>query len=177
MPDMAVEEKAYQDRKKDLMKQVQSEPDSVRRAHLRRQANCREILEPLTFKDQREFLKRQDQIIDMLKTGEANAKYASEHAKRLAAEAAQRWADAAQARADQAKADAKAKQVKKPKGDDLRKIGGIGPSTATKLVAYGIDSFAKMAALDRPAQARLKQAIASPKADVADWVAQAAELA
>ena len=177
MPNNTVAEKAYQERKATLMKQVQSEPDSARRAHLRRQANCREILEPLTFKDEEKRLKHQKQTEDMLLTARKNAKYASENAERLDAEQKQRWADKAQDVADRAKEAAKPKKdVADNRAEALRGVGGIGPATANRLVTYGVDTLEKLAALNAQAQARCKQAIANPKADMADWVEQAKEL-
>ncbi len=169
-------EKAYQARKNDLMEKVRSEPDSARRAHMRRQANCREILEPLTHKDETERLKRQKSVQDMLATGRKNAKYASENADRLAAEAAQRRADKAQADADKAREAVPKAAAPAPKGGGLRAVSGIGPATVIRLVNYGVDTLEKLAALDNAGQARCKQAIANPKADMADWVDQAKEL-
>ena len=169
-------QKDYDIRRKDLMKKVKSEPDSVRRAHFRRQANCHELLEPLTKKDETARLNHQKNVQEMLAIGAKNRKYASENAKRLAAEQARRLADKAVAQARQAEREAKHAESDVEKGDDLTTIDGIGPATASKLVAYGIDSLTKLAAMDGAAQARCKQALANPKADIADWVEQASEL-
>ena len=166
----------YDDRRKALLKKAKTEPDSVRRAHFRRQANCQEILEPLTKKDETARLKRQETTRDMLAIGEKNRKYAAENAKRLAAEQARRLAKKAEDQARHAEREAEKAEKAVDGGDNLTEISGIGPATASKLVAYGIDSFAKLAGMDEAAQARCKQALANPKADIADWVEQAAEL-
>jgi large subunit ribosomal protein L20 len=61
---------------------------------------------------------------------------------------AKREAKAEPAKAAANKAPAKAAAKKAVKGDDLKKIEGIGPKIAELLVAAGIDSFAKLAETD-----------------------------
>ena len=167
----------YETRKKDFLALAAVETDSVRRAHFQRQARCRELLEPLTERDDTARLKRQQNVIDMLSIGAANKKYASENAGRLAAENAQRWADKAAMQAKQLKDKASLAKIKvEPKGDDLTEITGVGPATARKLADYGVNSFAKLAGLDGSGIARAKQALGAPNADVEDWVEQAKEI-
>jgi len=99
----------------------------------------------LKRKRRKEYLRRVKDKNNAAKNATGSKPAAKKPAKKAAPKADAKPAPAAKKEAPAKKAAAPAKKKAASKGDDLKKIEGIGPKAAEALVNAGIDSFAKLA--------------------------------